>query len=199
MMLVEISQTPMSDLPIAEFREHLRLGSGFADDGVQDAVLESCMRASISAIEGRTGKALFNRGFRWTLSAWRSRDVQALPVAPVTGVSGINLVTRQGDVSLVDIEVYYLEEDVQRPLLRAASSSLPNIPTGGTAEVTFSAGFSPDWAGMPPDLARAVLLLAAHFYEMRHEQPTNDGNMPFGVTSLIERYRTVRILGGASA
>ncbi|OSP54345.1 head-tail connector protein [Pseudoruegeria sp. SK021] len=199
MMLVEIMQTPLSDLPIVPFRAHLRLGRGFADDAVQDSVLETCLRAAIAAIEGRTGKALYSRGFRWTLPAWRCRDVQALPVAPVSNVSGITIITRQGDASFADPEYYYLEQDALRPLLRAVSYFLPSIPTGGTAEVTFSAGYSVDWSGMPPDLAQAVLLLAAHYYETRQEQPTNDGNMPFGVTSLIERYRTVRILGGAGA
>ncbi len=43
------------------------------------------------------------------------------------------------------------------------------------------------------------MLLAAHYYEIRAEAPVGDGNMPFGVASLIERYRTVRILGGAVA
>ncbi len=41
-----------------------------------------------------------------------------------------------------------------------------------------------------------MLLLAAHYYEYRHETALGGGCMPFGVTSLTERYRTVRLLGG---
>lgn len=199
MMLVELTQTPLSDLPLAEFRGHLRLASGFADDALQDPLLESCLRAAIAAIEARTGKVLYSRLFRWTASSWRCREVQALPVAPVADVSALNLVGRLGDVSLVDMETYVLEQDMHRPLLRAVTFSLPHIPMGGTAEVTFTAGYSASWAGLPADLAQAVLLLAAHYYEVRHEMPVNDGNMPFGVTSLIDRYRILRILGGAPA
>ena len=49
---------------------------------------------------------------------------------------------------------------------------------------------------LPADLGQAVLLLAAHYYEFRHETQLGDGCMPFGVTSLIERYRTVRVFAG---
>ncbi|MEM1128925.1 MAG: hypothetical protein AAGH83_00230 [Pseudomonadota bacterium] len=199
MILVELSVIPIFDLPINQFKDHLRLGTGFSDDGWQDTVLEQSLRAAIAAIEARTGKVLFNRAFRWTIGAWRSSDRQALPVAPVTEITGINLVDRNGVASATDPETWYLEQDSQRPLLRASRACLPTIPEAGSAEVSFLAGFSADWASMPGDLAQAVLLLAAHYYEVRGEQPLNDGNMPFGVSTLIERYRTVRILGGGAS
>jgi len=50
---------------------------------------------------------------------------------------------------------------------------------------------------MPADLAQAVLMLAAHYYEFRSDTSLGQGCMPFGVTSLIERYRTVRIFAGS--
>ena len=39
MMLVEETSVPADVLPVAGFKAHLRLGSGFSDDAVQDAVL----------------------------------------------------------------------------------------------------------------------------------------------------------------
>ncbi len=60
----------------------------------------------------------------------------------------------------------------------------------------FRAGFGAGWADIPADLAQAVLLLAAHYYEYRDEVSLSQGCMPFGVSSLIERYRTVRLLTG---
>lgn len=199
MMLAEITQTPVTDLPLPEFREHLRLSTGFSDDDLQDPILEASLRGALAAIEARTGKVLFSRGFRWSVPAWRSPDVQALPVAPVQSIDSLATVTRHGDSTLIDPVSYYLEQDFQRPLLKAESACLPHVPTGGMAEVSFTAGFAPDWAGLPGDLKQAVMLLAAHFYETRHEDPGHDGNMPFGVTGLIETYRTVRVLGGAVA
>ena len=198
MMLAEVAAIPTWDLPIAAFRDHLRLGSGFGDDAVQDAVLETCLRAAIAAVEARTGKVTLERSFRWKVNAWRAPCAQALPLAPVSAITSVKLVTRLGDGSLAGLEMLNLDQDLQRPVLRALTKSLPHIPTGGRAEITFLAGFASEWSGLPADLAQAVMLLAAHYHEVRHEQPVNDGNMPFGVASLIERYRTVRILGGGA-
>ena len=82
MMLVEQSTIPVSALPVAEFKDHLRLGTGFADDGIQDTMLEGQLRAALAAIEARTGKILIQRDFLWTVNAWRDFAKQALPVAP---------------------------------------------------------------------------------------------------------------------
>ena len=59
MMLVEETTVPMSALPVAEFKDHLRLGSGFSDDGIQDALLDAHLRAAMAAIEavGLIGEA----------------------------------------------------------------------------------------------------------------------------------------------
>ncbi|PCH74343.1 MAG: hypothetical protein COC12_04000, partial [Rhodobacteraceae bacterium] len=46
---------------------------------------------------------------------------------------------------------------------------------------------------LPADLGQAVLLLAAHYYEYRDETSLGDGCMPFGVSSLVQRYRAVRL------
>lgn len=72
MLLVEDTTIPTAVLPVADFRDHLRLGTGFADDGLQDAVLERHLRAAMAAIEARTGKILIARDFTWTLTAGRT-------------------------------------------------------------------------------------------------------------------------------
>ncbi|MEM7295556.1 MAG: hypothetical protein AAF330_02850 [Pseudomonadota bacterium] len=78
MMLVEEIQLPSEALPVTTFKAHLRLGTGFADETLQDSVLESFLRAAVAAIEARTGKILLTRTFSWTLGAWRgSRSADA--------------------------------------------------------------------------------------------------------------------------
>ncbi len=68
MMLEELTAVATLDLPVREFADHLKLGSGFADDGSEDAVLEVCLRSAMAAIEVRIGKALMMRSFRWDLT-----------------------------------------------------------------------------------------------------------------------------------
>jgi len=196
MMLVELTTVPSEVLPVSEFAAHLHLGTGFADDGSQDAVLEAYLRAAMAAIEARIGKALITRLFSWQLTRWRAADAQGLPVAPVQVVTAVKLVDKSGSEVLVAADVYHLEKDSQRPRLVATGGCLPSVPAGGAVDVEFEAGFGPAWADLPVDLAQAVFLLAAHYFENRRDTGNRDALMPFGVMALIETYRTVRVLGG---
>ena len=43
MLLIEMTPVPDAALPVAAFRDHLRLGSGFADEGAEDALLQALL------------------------------------------------------------------------------------------------------------------------------------------------------------
>lgn len=197
MMLIEQAPVPQAVLPVAEFKDHLRLGTGFADDGQQDALAESYLRAALAAIEGRIGKALIQRVFWLELADWRAPGEQPLPLAPVQAVTSVTLVDAEGAEVAVDAARWRLVKDVQRPRIVSVGVLLPQVPQDGAVEIVFSAGFGPGWSDVPADLRQAVLLLAAQYYELRHEASV--GAMPFGVMALIERWRTVRVLGGGVA
>ncbi len=195
MMLVEQTTVATESLPVTEFKDHLRLGTGFADDGVQDAVLESYLRASLAAIEARTGKVLLARSFSWTLTSWRDLARQSLPVAPVAAITEVRIIDKDGNETVVSPDVYRLEPDAHRPRIVSVSSQLPVIPPHGQVEVHFDAGYGALWGDLPPDLGQAVFLLAAHYYENRSAMAAGEVAMPFGVSLLIDRYRTVRLFG----
>ncbi|WP_299843145.1 head-tail connector protein [uncultured Roseovarius sp.] len=199
MMLIEETAVLPAALPLAEFKTHLRLGTGFTDDDIQDALMESFLRAGISAIEARTGKILIERSFSLTLSQWRDVSGHPFPLAPVSAITSLRLRDRADEEEVVDPAHYRLEADAHRPMIRPAGAVLPVIPLGGTVEIGLVAGLAVDWAGLPADLGQAVLLLAAHYYENRNETALGGGCMPFGVTSLIERYRTIRLFGGGAS
>jgi uncharacterized phiE125 gp8 family phage protein len=194
MQLTETTEVPVSALPVARLRDQLRLGRGFPDDAVQDDLLAGFLRAALAAIEGRTGKALLSRGFTLTLSAWRAPDRQPLPAGPVTGLTSVTLTDRTGAQTSVPLTGLHLDPDAMRPALCGA---LPSIPAGGTARVGFTAGYGPSWDEVPADLAQAVLMLAAHYHEYRHDTALDGGCMPFGVAALIERHRPLRLGGSA--
>lgn len=196
MILVEETTVPQAALPIAAFKDHMRLGSGFSDEALQDDVLEACLRSALAAIEARTGKVLFSREFSWTLSRWRDRTRQPLPVAPVSDVSAVVVVSRDGEETNWPDSLWTLEQDMQRPCLVSDSGGLPSVPTGGVARVQMVAGMAGDWAALPDDLTQAVLLLAAHFYEFRYDSGGAASRFPAVVNSLIAPHRTLRLLGG---
>jgi uncharacterized phiE125 gp8 family phage protein len=196
-MLNERTTVPDAALPVAEFRDHLRLGTGFADDAVQDGRLAGCLRAAMVAIEGRTGKVLIAREFTWAVTRWRESGAQPLPVAPVSELTEMRLVPRTGAPVVVDPARYRLEPDLHKPLILPGGIVLPSIPTGGRIEVDFIAGFGPAWGEVSADLRQAVLMLAAQYYEARDGQ-TDRGELPMGVSALIARWRTLRTLGGGA-
>lgn len=196
MMLIEETTVPVAALPVAQLKDHMRLGSGFSDDGLQDTVLETYLRAAIAAIEARTGKILIEREFSWTLTAWRDTRRQPLPIAPVNAVTGIMLIALNGEETIADSDAWYLEPDSQRPSVRSVGAALSACPIGGSVRIGILAGFGPEWGDLPADLSQAVMMLAAHYYEFRHDTAHGRGSLPYGVSSLIERYRTVRMFMG---
>lgn len=204
MKLTETTQLPDAALPLAPFRAHLRMGTGFGDDSLQDEVLLAFLRASLAAVEARTGKVLLARAFVWQTECWGavvSADETSaqLPVAPVSAVSKLAIVAPTGAETVVDVAAYRLVEDAHAPKLVATGAALPVIPTGGMARVTLTAGLSVDWDGLPADLRQAVLMLATHYYEYREDRGLDAGCMPFGVSSLLTRYRPLRLSFGGTA
>jgi uncharacterized phiE125 gp8 family phage protein len=199
MILIEQTIVPVGALPVQEMKNHLRLGTGFADDGTQDQLVESYLRAALAVIEGRISKVLIARQFLWKLECWRWAGEQALPVSPVTGIVELRLVDAAGGVMVVAASRYRLVQDTHRPKIAAVGATLPVVPTGGRAELVFEAGFGADWTAVPKDLLQAWMLLCADFYERRHDLDGRATGLPFAVQALIERWRTVRVLGGGVA
>jgi uncharacterized phiE125 gp8 family phage protein len=197
MMLVEVTAPTHEALPVAGLRDHLRLGTGFetAGDAAETAALAGFLRAAMATIEARTGKAILARQFRLRLEEWRDAMGQPLPLAPVGAIERVEMDDGAGQVVLVDPATWRLQPDMQRPALMPAGAFLPQIPGGGHATITFTAGFGPQWSDVPADLAQAVLMLAARYHEDRSFEGSQAA-MPFGVSALIERWRAVRVLGG---
>jgi uncharacterized phiE125 gp8 family phage protein len=194
MILIEQTQVPDTDLPVAEFRDHLQLGSGFADDGLQDAVLVGQVRAALATVEGRTGKTLIQRSFKLVVTAWRDLGRQVLPSAPVSSVDALTIVDLNEATEVIPATAYRLRPDAHAPVVQSVGLSLPTIPVGGTAEIEFTAGYG-TWAQVPEDLKQAVLLLATHFYENRSAIGARQQALPLSVASLCRRHTPIRLVG----
>ena len=194
MILIEQTQVPDAALPVAEFREHLQLGSGFADDGFQDAVLLDVLRAAIATIEGRTGKALISRDFVLVISAWRDLGQQALPIAPVSTVLSLNIIDANDTATPLDAGAYRLKADTHAPEVKSLGLSFPTIPVGGSADLAFTAGYGA-WTDVPADLRQAVFLLATHYYETRGAAGSRTTEMPLSVAGICRRHTPIRLVG----
>ncbi len=195
MMMVELTSVPMTALPVSVLSDHLRLSSGFADDGSQDATLEACLRSAMAAIEARIGKALLARQFALTLTEWHSSTSHGLPIAPVSQIASVTVIARGGEETVVDAARYDLLADAHRPRLEAVVGQLPTLAKGSSAEVVMLAGYGSNWADLPADLKQAMLGLAAEFFNLEAATPQP---MPAHVLALIEPYRQIRLRGSAA-
>ena len=153
------------------------------------------MLAAIAAIEARVGVVFLNRQFSWQLTVWRDQKEQALPKRPVQSLDGISLIDAADQTEIAPIEDFQLLADSQVPLI-VARSCFPNIPLGGSVEILFTAGFGELWSDIPSDLAQAMILLAAYYYENRNGNSLSETQFPPMVLSLIEPYRQIRGMRG---
>jgi len=193
MTTVEVTPVAAGALPLAQFRDHLRLGTGFGDDSLQDGVLETCLRAALARVEGYCGKAVLERAFVLRVGAWRELSRQILPLAPVSAVMRLAIRDRLGAEVVIDPGSYQLIRDDMAPMVISAGYMMPRIPLAGQAEIGFLAGYG-DWGAVPGDIALAVLMLAAAYYEAR--DAGGAAALPGAVSGLLARYRNLRLVGG---
>ena len=131
MILEEQAPVPLAELPVTEFRAHLKLGTGFSDDAAQDSVLEPILRSALAAIEARTSKVILARSFCWKLVSWRGVLKEEFPVAPVNAITQLRIMEPGGGVQVIAPERYRLERDDLVSALRAADGSGGRWDRGG--------------------------------------------------------------------
>lgn len=192
MFMTEVTQIASEDLPIQAFHDHLRLGTGFTDDDVQNGLLDRLLRGAIHQVENLCGKALIARDFSLTLHAWRDLGRQRLPRAPLLSVVTLTIHDIDDVQNVIAADRYHVERDAHTPSIAARGFTLPAIPVGGHATIVFQAGYGTAWDDVPADLANAVFALAAIQYEDR----TALGTIPPNVQGMLSRYRQPRLLRG---
>ena len=181
MAMREVAPVEASELPLAELTAHLRLGTGFADDGLEAPAVERACRAALTAVEARTGRSLIARPFVWRMWHRPRSGVAVAPFAPILSVTSVEVV-RGGERTTVG--GWHASDD--------ALGDLPLVPAGGSVEVSLSAGMGA-WSDLPADLCEAVLLVGAALYEARGGAAPE---VPDAVRGLIAPWRRLRI-GGA--
>lgn len=189
-MLTESAPPVVDAALLDEIGRHLRLGDAFAAEEAD--ALRRAFRAALSHLEATLGLCLVPRSF-----VWRGRlgvDGAARgPIGPVVSLTSVDRVRTDGGLTPLDISRFWIDRTETRT--RICSRFL----VGDELEVRFDAGFGTDWSATPADLRQAALMLAAHYYDVRHAAGERLHGTPLGVASLIQPWRTTRVtLGGAA-
>jgi uncharacterized phiE125 gp8 family phage protein len=172
-----------SIITVAELKSHLRVDFDDDDDLMSDLVVAA--QAHIEGPEG-IGLALAPSTWRLSLDGFPSDQVIAIPLGPVTAVTGITYLDASGAHQTLDLANVRIDLDGRpariTPALDKAWPETADLV--GAVKVTFTAGpASPD-----PALKRAVLMLAAHWYA--HPSATAPGQVPeipLGVAAILAR------------
>ena len=188
-MLTELERPEVAPGQIGALAEHLRLPSGFADDGQTEPLLARCLEFATALVERLSGRAMALRRFRLSVRAWSPAGRCDVPIAPVRHIDAVCVI--DATAQRIDVDPATVTIDGLRfpgVLSMRDGRGLPPIPAGGLAEIDVTAGFGPDWRDAPVDLREAVLLTAAASFESPDAtQP------PLGALRLLDPYRRLRL------
>lgn len=192
MKVIEITQIPDAAIELDIIKEHLRLGTGFTNDGLEDPVLLAYARAAICAIEARVSQTLIARAYEISLTSWPSDELRPA-VTPINAITSAQITDATGQL-VQDITAQISLSHEGTLLL---GSDVPALLEGQIATIRVTVGRANSLAALAPDLRHAALMLTAHYYDHRSETGLDGRCMPFGVTALLEPYRPIRIgMGG---
>lgn len=149
-----------------------------------DAVLMTMLKASRAHIEAACGARFATRtGVQMICDGFS--DLERLPEAPVSVISSISYVDTSGATQTLSSTVYELRASgLEAAIVLKYGQSWPATQPGSRIIVTATVGGT-----IPEDVAHAILMLTAHFYDHRSAVGENSSELPFAVNSLICNHR----------
>lgn len=189
MTLVLTGAPEAEPVTVSEAKAFLRL-SGSSED----ALIEGLLRAAREDLERATGLALIDQTWRLALDAMPRGDVVALMRHPVKEIIAVTAYGTEGEASLVGTGDYQTDL-MSRPARLFFRKRLEPMRAMNGLEIDFRAGFGEAGTDVPDLLRRAILVLAAHWYEFRasygpDEQPVS---YPPNYERMISSYRDRRL------
>jgi len=189
MTLIRTVEPAAEPVTLAELKAHLRL----SHDG-EDDLLSGLIRAAREDIERATGLALVEQGWRLVLDDLPAGGCVTIARHPVREILSVTAYGTEGEASLIPATAY--EADlVSRPARLVFSQAISPLRTMNGIEIDFTAGFGEAGPDVPDLLRRAILILAAHWYEFRTgfaaaDQPVS---YPPGYERMIAGHRSRRL------
>ncbi len=174
---------------LVEVKEHLRLGHAS-----EDGLLAGLIRAAREEVERATGIALIDQSWRLALDRWPRSGTIYRARHPVRSVISVTAYGADGGASLVPPSAYQVDVLARPARLHFEDGPAPLRWMNGI-EIDFQAGYGEAGTDVPDTLKRAILVLTAHWYDLRgafgpESQPAS---YPAGYERLIAGYKARRL------
>jgi uncharacterized phiE125 gp8 family phage protein len=164
---------------LSEAKVHLRLTTDS-----EDALLEGLIRAAREDVERATGLALIDQDWRMTMDAIPPDGTVAIRRCPLKEVLAVTIYGSEGEARVVNPDDYSVDV-VSRPA-RVVFHAMPALSrTINGVEIDFRAGYGEAGTDVPDLLRRAILTLAAHWFEFRSAY--GPGDQPVSYPQHYER------------
>ncbi|MEO0400302.1 MAG: head-tail connector protein [Pseudomonadota bacterium] len=184
MVLVQTSPPAEEPVSIADLKAHLRVTSTS-----EDALISGLGLAARRTIEARTSLALIAQNWRLSVDGPFPSDV-TLPLGPVSAVTTVAVTQNGASVALSSDQFVVETGSVGRVAVTAAITADAGY---GALTIDFTAGWV-NAAAVPDDIALAVKMLTAHFFEHREAVGSDRYlTVPDGVATLLAPYKRVRL------
>jgi uncharacterized phiE125 gp8 family phage protein len=167
----------------ALLKEHSRITTDEDDDYI-DNLIKTVRRQ----VEQITGRALITQTWYYYMDKWPSGNYFKLPYPPLQSVTSVKYIESDTTISEWSSGEYIVDTDSEpgRVVLDYGESFpgatlLPSNPI----YTEFVCGYGDDRLDVPDDIRHAMLMLCAHYYEMR--EPTITGTILTPVPMTVER------------
>jgi uncharacterized phiE125 gp8 family phage protein len=157
-----ISPPAAEPVTLADMKLHLRV-----THSSEDALISSLIKAAREELEQAAGLALISQGWRLYLDCWPGTRTVLIQKMPVITLSAVTVYDTAGAPSSPPPSGFVLDR-----FSRPARIAIPDAVTApgkklNGIEIDFTAGFGATGVEVPDGLKRAIMLLAAHWYEFR--------------------------------
>jgi uncharacterized phiE125 gp8 family phage protein len=186
MTLFRTVEPALEPVTLLEAKQELRI-----DHEADDVLIQSLIRAAREEFEASTGMALIDQHWRLALDRW-PRGTVSLRRGPVREVTSVTVYGSDGEAMVLDPAVW--QADIAGARLQLRERPGPGLTLNGI-EIDFRAGFGEAGTDVPDLPKRAILKLAAHWYEFRASFGAGDQpvSFPSGYDRLIATCRRPRL------
>ena len=188
-MAIKVITEPTTEpVSLQECKDHLRI---VHDD--EDTLIEAYAKAARRYVEQvLCWRALITQELELVLDNFQSQF--KLPRPPLQEITSIKYTDKDGTEHTVDADNYIVDTDSEPGrIVPAYGKSWPTdtLEPINAVRIRYKAGYGDNAEDVPQELRQAILILTAHFYEMREPVVVGQtvANVPWTVEALSLPYR----------